>query len=912
MSILNCLERIEALIISQNYEEAIELCQAQLDSLTDEQIEGEGRTPYTEFLWWLGLAHVLDDDPDTAETIWGSLLLSGGYEDFDEWQRELLQFLDRCLGRFCRLRQIYLANLVKQTIQKIQEVDPNLDDESTIEDNFEVPIDTTETYHKGMIALWENRVKDAAFHFWDVLDKEPENSQAWYQLAKVYQNSQLPLKAREAIDKALDLEPNCLEFVLFSAQLATIQQDYPQILTTYQKALQLPGGETPGRLGLGQLAVQQGEYETALTHFRQVIAVDETNIGAYLQCAGLIADFGDQFPNRETLINEAFRYCEQVLHLSPENHQALAILSHLHQRQGNIALANLCEAEMTYFREDYTEAIPLLKKIIAVDPENRRLQDHLLLSYCYLKQYEQAKTLCHNWIKNHSEDWYFREKLIYVLNDTAQTDKALEICRLWQNDFPDEIRLKRLENWLIPIVYRDPFELDFYRQHFTDTLQDLTSTPITSFQALDLAIDCLGQKTNFSLNYQGKNDKILQAQYAAFIHQLLSHKSPKFTSLRDLNPFSNNRKIRVGYISDCIFRHTVSTLFMGWLKYADRSQFELTVYSLNKKFDSHTQQYQLFSDQFRNCAALTVEEIAATVIADHLDILVFLDIGMTPEMTFLSCLRLAPIQCITWGHPVTSGSPTMDYFLSSEAMEPENGQDHYTETLVKLPRISIAYTPHALPAKTKNRKEFGLSENRVLYLSGQSLFKYLPQYDFVFAEILRRVPDSLLLFIEDSKKEITERFQARLAQCFNTHGLNLAERCIFLPRLSHVDYLAINLVADVGLDSIPWSGGKTSLDAVWCCLPLVTYPSEFMRGRHTYGILKTLGVEATIAASLEDYINIAVMLGQESQTRAAISEAMFHRHPRLFDDTKVVRALENFYREAITSFGAETVCHSGL
>jgi predicted O-linked N-acetylglucosamine transferase (SPINDLY family) len=105
-------------------------------------------------------------------------------------------------------------------------------------------------------------------------------------------------------------------------------------------------------------------------------------------------------------------------------------------------------------------------------------------------------------------------------------------------------------------------------------------------------------------------------------------------------------------------------------------------------------------------------------LADNLDILVFLDIGMTPITTQMAGLRLAPIQCLTWGHPITSGIPTIDYFLSSELMEPENCQTHYTEKLILLPKISICYPQPKLPQKRENRSFFQLPSEAIIVTSG--------------------------------------------------------------------------------------------------------------------------------------------------------------------------------------------------
>jgi predicted O-linked N-acetylglucosamine transferase (SPINDLY family) len=78
-------------------------------------------------------------------------------------------------------------------------------------------------------------------------------------------------------------------------------------------------------------------------------------------------------------------------------------------------------------------------------------------------------------------------------------------------------------------------------------------------------------------------------------------------------------------------------------------------------------------------------------------------------------------------------------------MEPENAQSHYSEQLVYLPNIAISYPKPIIPEPKKVRTEFKLRDDAIVYLSCQSLFKYLPQYDYVFAAIAQRVPKLNLL-----------------------------------------------------------------------------------------------------------------------------------------------------------------------
>src|ERR1700674_4929626 len=159
----------------------------------------------------------------------------------------------------------------------------------------------------------------------------------------------------------------------------------------------------------------------------------------------------------------------------------------------------------------------------------------------------------------------------------------------------------------------------------------------------------------------------------------------------------------------------------------------------------------------------------------------FPEIGMGPVATQLAVQRLAAVQCTSWGHPVTSGFPTIDYFISSDLMEPAGAANHYSEQLVRLPNLSIYYEHPDVRAVSIDRADLGLRPGAVVYWCCQSLPKYLPQFDAVFARIAAEVSDCQFTFIEfGGGKGVTEMFRARLAHAFKAVGLDAGDYCVFL------------------------------------------------------------------------------------------------------------------------------------
>ncbi|HEY9836388.1 MAG TPA: hypothetical protein V6D27_05785, partial [Vampirovibrionales bacterium] len=150
---------------------------------------------------------------------------------------------------------------------------------------------------------------------------------------------------------------------------------------------------------------------------------------------------------------------------------------------------------------------------------------------------------------------------------------------------------------------------------------------------------------------------------------------------------------------------------------------------------------------------------------------------------------------------------------------------------------------------------------------------------------------------------ITAQFCQRLEAAFAQVGLDYQEFCIILPRQSKRDYWNLLLLADIGLDTLEFTGFLTTLEAVAVNLPIVTHLGSFMRGRQSAGILTRVGVTETIAQTVQDYIKIAVNLGLNREWREAIATQMNEGHQWLYEDNTGVKALENFYRAIVQKKG---------
>jgi CRISPR-associated protein Csy1 len=230
-------------------------------------------------------------------------------------------------------------------------------------------------------------------------------------------------------------------------------------------------------------------------------------------------------------------------------------------------------------------------------------------------------------------------------------------------------------------------------------------------------------------------------------------------------------------------------------------------------------------------------------------------------------------------------------------MEPVRAGDAYRERLVLLPGLGTRYARPRIGASA-TRAEFGLPADATLYLLPQSIFKIHPDNDALVAEVLARDPKGVLVLFAGSQEPLTDAFLARLAVPLEARGIDPGERIFLMRYMDHNRYLQLNALCDVMLDTLHWSGGNTSLDALAMGLPVVTLPGELMRGRQSAGMLGILGVDELIANDLEDYAAKAVAIASDRDHRERLSRAIVDGLGLLFDRSEPVRAFEEFLAAA--------------
>jgi len=400
-----------------------------------------------------------------------------------------------------------------------------------------------------------------------------------------------------------------------------------------------------------------------------------------------------------------------------------------------------------------------------------------------------------------------------------------------------------------------------------DKIEDLNFDP---------RIGVLGLLTrqSYDVAYQGLSVKSLLARQGEVFSKIIGRAAPHLAE-----PLPERRKSgkpRVGYLSHNMRASNGCRWSLGWLRNHGPA-FETYAFNVGPHEDVVSFQFKGAADHYYRITGGFAE--AAKFIRElDLDVMIFTDIGLAAGDYLYATLRLARTQCTAWGHPVTSGLDAIDYYLSSELMEPENADEEYTETLVRLPGSGLVMKRPAYDVPPPSRAELGLDEG-FLPLMCQALLKWTPGRDEILQQAYERL-EAPLTFVGS----IDEAGDAKFVERMKRLGVEMR----MLPRTHPQQYNRYIQTADVCYDPPDWSGGNTTLEALWAGAPVVTWPGAFMRGRHSLAFDTLAGVKGLIAKDESDFVNL---IFDQDRQREAMKNC---DKEALFEDKVASNALNAF------------------
>jgi protein O-GlcNAc transferase len=325
------------------------------------------------------------------------------------------------------------------------------------------------------------------------------------------------------------------------------------------------------------------------------------------------------------------------------------------------------------------------------------------------------------------------------------------------------------------------------------------------------------------------------------------------------------------------------------LAHHDRSRFEIHAYSSVARPDATTARLAACVEVWHDVRALDDAALAERIRADGIDILVDLAMHMADGRPLLFARKPAPVQVAWLAYPGTTGMEAIDWRITDPHLDPPAHDTHYREKSWRLPHTFWCYDPltaepqvNALPAASAGYVTFG-SLNNPCKLTAATLQ--------LWARVFDRLPSARLVLLAP-EGHARERIAQRLAEA----GIEPA-RVRFLPFRPRDAYLRSYHEIDIGLDSLPYNGHTTTLDALWMGVPVVTRVGTTVAGRAGLSQLANLGLEALAADSDDGFTEIAVDLANDLPQLAALRAGLRARMERspLMDGERFARSLETAY-----------------
>ncbi|MGZ5049003.1 MAG: O-linked N-acetylglucosamine transferase, SPINDLY family protein [Usitatibacter sp.] len=717
----------------------------------------------------------------------------------------------------------------------------------------------------------EGRLADAIAAYAGILGASPERGDVWHLKAMAEHQAGLLDAAWESVSRAIRERGDDPATHLLAGMVLQDRRDLAAAEQSFARAAVLKPGWAAPLANRGQALIDLGRTEEALGVLRAAADLDPSNARIWNNIGLALLSLDRIEEGRATFVH--------ALTLAP-----------------SLPGAHFNLARIYNLRSDLNRAFEHAQAAARSDP---RLTDaHLLLGDLYRKARDASgmRRSFSDAVRSAPGSARARNAYAEFLASVGETREGREEYRRIAADNPSDLKAALGASLLLPVVYRGSADLEAWRGDYEEGLARLASQA-GRFE-LRSPREAMQQSrwTNFYLAYQGRDDRALQERFGDFMHEVLGRAVPQW--MRPREPVAGRGRMRIGFCSHFFFNCTVGRYFSSWATRLDRSRFETFVYYTNEWVADDTRAIAAAVDSFRHLPGRSFDVVASHILADDLDALVFPELGMHGETFSLASLRLAPVQVAGWGHPTTTGLPNMDYFVSSREMEPAGAQEQYRERLVLLPGLGTHYaTPAA--AHASERAAFGLPADATLYLVPQSLFKIHPDNDALLAGVIARDPRGRLVFFDAPYDAVNAVFKARLGEALAARGLRLEDRVIFLKYMAHADYLRVNASCDVMLDTVHWSGGNTSLDAIASGLPMVTLPGTLMRGRQSAAMLGLLGLDELVAADADAYAGTAIAVANDPSRRASLSARIREARPSLFERDEPIRELEDFLERSI-------------
>jgi protein O-GlcNAc transferase len=728
-----------------------------------------------------------------------------------------------------------------------------------------VPSNTRELLARAVQCHRAGRLAEAEDIYRQILQTDGRHADALHLLGVLSHQLGRHAAAVDLIGAAIGQNDQVPSFHNNLANALNAQGKLPEAAASYGRALALKPDHVEAHYNLGIVLHAQGRLVEAAASYRRALSLRPNH-------ADTLCSLGNTL-HAQGRLDEAVSVYQQALKYRPDHAAA-------HCNLGNVlkALGKLDDAAESYAR--------------ALTHQPHNAEAHNNLGNLLLEQdrpeeaaacYERAVSCRPDYAEAHVG-------LAHALKEQGRLPEALARYARALELRPEQAEARLGETIAaIPVFTADITESVEATEKFARALDDLTAWDSEHPGALGKSV---GTQQPFYLAYRPAPVGDLLCRYGA----LTCAAAAQYWQ-RTLEPTpvsrSTRARTRLVIVSGQVRQHPVwDVILRGVIACIDRSQFEVFVYHTSPLTDEQTlwasRQVERFV-QGPKSRQYWLDEIAR----DRPDVIFYPEVGMDPVVCLLASLRLAPLQVASWGHPVTTGLPTIDCFLSGELLESRAAQDHYAEKLVRLPGTGVCTESPTLeprpwegPPRPSDLVRFAICQQPI---------KFDPADDVLLPRIAKAVgPCEFWLPSPRKLQWATLRLRDRLGAAFLKDGLDPEAYLRVTPWLSRPEFVGFLDEMDVYLDCPAFSGYTTAWLAAHRGMPIVTLEGEFLRQRLAAGLLRQMGIVEGVTSSREQYVETAVRWALErpqSGASAATREAIVRAAARADGNRAAVEAL---------------------
>ena len=500
----------------------------------------------------------------------------------------------------------------------------------------------------------------------------------------------------------------------------------------------------------------------------------------------------------------------------------------------------------------------------------------------------------------------FKNCMFFLQYGRTMSDVCLGL--FYDEEINDELVWKKLETaqsiWVqtfsiyylvMPkLIYTSTADTEREYNRLESNLKRLSECDLKTMTVFDYTMQ-FSHNISYYYTYTGYNIKNLLQYYSCIMYKLCPELN-EYTTPIEHPPHA---VARIGILSRFVTsNHSVCRDRTGIIKgLCHDPSFHVYLITFDEKEGDVFRAIMGETKPYKN--VLINNEFHATVktIRDlELDVLLYPEIGMCGFTYILAHTRLATTQVVTWGHSETSGIPTIDYFVSSELYE-GSGQEYYSEKLVSMKSLSTYYYDlNIIPDCTSlNEPIVGIKRNHHFYNTHrtygifQTMFKYHPDTIWVIKEILTRDPHGIVVVLLDNHPAWIAHMEEQLGP--------LCSRLRMVDKMNKQNYCRMLRCMDILIDSFPFGGCNTSLDAFFYKKIVMTLPSSKLNGRFTYGFYQKMGITEPICASLEDLVSQTLFYASNPVERIQIEYRIHQKSVLLYEELASLMEWNNLFRD---------------